>query len=272
MADSQGEHLRTYSGFLNDTWRLNSRVSLNLGLRYDRNDDRDQGGNKFASDAAFSPRLSVALMPRANGAWVVTSGFGRYVIDVAQGISDTASPAGRTATYSYTYSGPTVNVGLNASSPNLVPTAAALTTLFDWFFANGGTNRALRAAPTIPGVNTRIGSRLISPHADEYTLGVSRTLGAKGAVRLDGVVREYRDFYGLQRDMTTGRVLDSAAREYDLALIVKTNDPKRNYRAILAQGDYRLSSSLASPGITRCRGPKGISSGRHWRSDHGRHQ
>src|SRR6185436_6472584 len=179
------------------------------------------------------------------GPWVFTAGFGRYVTDVAQGVADTGSPAGRTATYSYTYSGPAVNVGLNANSPNLVGTDAALNTLFNWFFANGGTSRAVRVAPTIPGVNTRIDGRLISPHADEFTVGVSRAVGARGLVRVDFVSREYRAFYGQQRDTTTGKVPDSAGTIYDLALVVNTNDAKRNYQGVHSQLDYRVKSDLS---------------------------
>ena len=99
VADSSGGHLKTYSGFLNDVWQISPRFTANLGLRYDRNDDRDQAGNKFTSDAALSPRLSLSFTPTAGSRWVFTSGFGRYVTDVAQGVSDAGSPAGRTATY-----------------------------------------------------------------------------------------------------------------------------------------------------------------------------
>ena len=143
---------------------------------------------------------------------------------------------------------PTVNQGLTAGSPNLVSTEAALTTLFDWFFANGGTNRTVRVAPTIPGVNTRIDGRLVSPHADEDTAGVSRTPGTKGIVEVDGNSREYRDFYGQLRDTGTGKVTDTAGTVYDLALVANTNDAKRNYRGIHSQLDYRVSRALTISG------------------------
>ena len=201
VADSEGGHLKTYSGFINDVWRLNERVTLNLGVRYDRNDDRDQSGRTFTKDAAFSPRVSLSVAPLTSGPWIFTAGFGRYVTDVAQGVSDTGSPAGRTATYSYTYSGPTVNVGLNPSSPNLVSTDAALTTLFNWFFANGGTSRAVRVAPTIPGVNTQIDSRGSSRRtpASSARASVARWASKHGPRRLR--CARYRSFYGQRRDL-----------------------------------------------------------------------
>ena len=75
VADSSGGHLKTYSGFLNDVWQISPRFTANLGLRYDRNDDRDQAGNKFTSDAALSPRLSLSFTPTAGSNMGLTSGF-----------------------------------------------------------------------------------------------------------------------------------------------------------------------------------------------------
>ena len=57
--DTVGNHLTTYSTFLNDVWRVNKQLTLNLGLRYDKNSTQDQGGNKVGNDSAFSPRLGV---------------------------------------------------------------------------------------------------------------------------------------------------------------------------------------------------------------------
>ena len=57
--DTVGNDLTTYSTFLNDVWRMNKQLTMNLGLRYDKNSTQDQGGNKVGNDSAFSPRLGV---------------------------------------------------------------------------------------------------------------------------------------------------------------------------------------------------------------------
>jgi len=44
--------------FLNDVWRANRQLTLNLGLRYDKNSTFDQGAKKVGDDAA-SARASV---------------------------------------------------------------------------------------------------------------------------------------------------------------------------------------------------------------------
>ena len=47
--------LRTHSLFVNDQWRLTNRVTINAGLRWDRNDGKDSVGNVVAKDSGFSP-------------------------------------------------------------------------------------------------------------------------------------------------------------------------------------------------------------------------
>ena len=39
--NSLGTDFRTHSVFVNDVWRLNDRLSLNLGVRFDKNDGKD---------------------------------------------------------------------------------------------------------------------------------------------------------------------------------------------------------------------------------------
>ena len=42
LENSQGSHLETTSLFVNDTWRINDKLTVNLGVRYDRREVRGQ--------------------------------------------------------------------------------------------------------------------------------------------------------------------------------------------------------------------------------------
>ena len=179
------------------------RWTFNVGLRYDKNDGVDSQGRAVVKDSALSPRVSATFDPKA-----------RRQLDPQRvvrattwppsptAIGDGGSAGGQAATIDFAYLGPPVNTG-NPSSP--VPTERALKTLFDWFNANGGTNRPTRGAPVIPGLNTRIGDSLQSPNSREITLGVTRRLGAQGSVRVDGIYRRFHDFYITRIDSTTGQ-------------------------------------------------------------------
>jgi hypothetical protein len=246
FASSVGSALSTYSAFYNDSWRLSDRWTFNLGVRWDRTDAKDQAGKRVSKDDAFSPRLAATWDPQGNGTWTVNTGFARYSMGVNSGIADLASGAGRSSTFRYVYMGPAINTDLN--TPNPMSTADALTQVFNWFNANGGTGRPLRNSPTYAGVNRVMGEGLITPSAYEYTVGVARQLGPKGSFRVDGIFREYRDFFAEQKDMTTGKVVDPRGTQYDLGIVVNTNAVERNYRALQAQIQYRFAPTFTLGG------------------------
>ena len=202
--DTVGNHLTTYSTFLNDVWRMNNQLTMNLGLRYDKNSTQDQGGNKVGNDSAFSPRLGVTWDMNGSGKWIANLGYGHYVGMFNTQIADAASPAGRESNYSYWYQGPAVNT----TGPPYKTSAEALQIVWDWFFANGGTTRPVRTSPTVVGVNTSVDPKVKSSNSDEVMVGLARQLGNKGAVRVDYVYRKYHDFYGNFVNLGTGEVVD----------------------------------------------------------------
>lgn len=245
VAASLGTDFRTHSLFVNDTWRLNSRLSVNLGLRWDRNSGRDSADNMVADDSALSPRLALTFDPRGDGRWTVNAGYGKYVAGLANSIADSGSDGGVPATYQYAYEGPAINPDPSAAA--LLTTDEALRILYDWFHANGGTGRT-QTFVDIPGVSARIGDGLRSPAVHELTAGVTRQLGTRGLVRLDGVYRTWRDFYFSHRDTTTGTVADPAGILRDLTVIGNSNEPERNYAALNAQATWRFGTRVSLNG------------------------
>ena len=70
---SKGSNFRTHAAFINDSWRVNGRLTANLGVRLDKNHGLDQAGNLVTSTSAVSPRVGVILDPLGNQKWSVNA-------------------------------------------------------------------------------------------------------------------------------------------------------------------------------------------------------
>jgi hypothetical protein len=174
--------------------------------------------------------------------WTLSGGVGQYVAGILVTVADSSSPGGRAATFDYAYGGPSINTDASATR---MDQNAAIQTVLNWFIQNGGTNRTTRGAPSVPGLTTVIGGTLGSPRALEYTAGVARKIGARGAARIDGIYRDYGNFYSNRVDPTTGRVTNSVGQVFDLAVVDNAGDLARTYRAMRAQLSLRPTNVIA---------------------------
>ena len=140
--------------------------------------------------------------PTGDSLWTVNASYGKYIAGLANNIADSGSNGGVASTFQYEYLGPAINTDATAPTSSLIPTDEALRTLWAWFNANGGTDRPV-VGVDIPGVNNRVGDGLKSPSVHEVTGGVTRQIGSRGMVRVDGVYRSWTDFYFSRRDTGT---------------------------------------------------------------------
>ncbi len=237
--ESRRSSIRTYALFFNDQWRISDRLTANVGVRFDRNNARNQNRELVANDSAFSPRFGIVWDPTGGGKWSVTASFAKYVSALSQSIADASSPAGNPQTFQFLYRGADINP---AGAAALTATPQAIRQLFDWYFANGANNLPLNGAPTIPGLTPQIRGALRPPSNLEYAGGVNRTF-TRGTIRTDLVYRNYNDFYADRIDRSTGQVRDQFGRAYDLALIENTNLLEREYLGLSTQGTYRFGTT-----------------------------
>ena len=236
---SQGSKLQTQSVFVNDNWKVNNSLSFNLGVRWDKNHALDAGGHLVADDSQFSPRLAVSYDIKGDGKFRVSGSYARYVGQIQEGIAGTGgTSAGSPASYYYYWGGAPINT---ACPPTCTPTAQVLQQMYA---ALGVTQTGM--FPTIPadtinlpGVNQVILNPMKSPNANEYSLGFGGNLGSNFVYRVDGIRREFRDFYALDRNLGTGHVSDALGNVYDLGFYVNSNTPERNYTALNTSLSYR---------------------------------
>jgi outer membrane receptor protein involved in Fe transport len=87
---SKGSNFRTYSAFYNDNWRVNAKLTANLGVRWDKNHGLDQQGNLVVTTSTVSPRLGIVVDPSGDGKWSVTASFAKYAAAISNSVADSA--------------------------------------------------------------------------------------------------------------------------------------------------------------------------------------
>ena len=244
LQESEGSNFRTHSGFVNDTWRVGSRLSANVGVRFDKNHGSDQSGNRRREGQRMEPAARRHLGSDGEGrverdrqrGQVRRGNFqsGRRFVGGGRQPADSSvhlsrrqhqrpghDDAGRRRRRRFARSS-------TGSSPTAVPTCRST---------------ALRRSPA---------SRHRSPtacrlRAPGNTPAACRVSSARAhRLRADLLIRHYVDFYMRQTDTTTGLVQDPTGRQFDLSLITNAPDGllSRDYAGGTFTGTYRFGTKL----------------------------
>ncbi len=253
----------TNSFYVNDSWQLNDKWSFNIGVRYDENDGVDSGGATTVNDSKISPRLGFSYDVKGDGDLVINGSYGTYVAAIANTRADDTSQGGALSGMGFFYGGPAINTDANCRN-NFVgctDTDTALNTIFDWYFANGGTDDVTVARNNLsnlpnliftcfPGVTNVIPDTLKSPAAEEITIGVNKRLGSKGLIRADVVFREWEDFYSNVTDINSPFQPAAEAAGADVLLVGNFGEPplKRDYIGVNFMGRYRFGDKFTLSG------------------------
>jgi outer membrane receptor for ferrienterochelin and colicin len=256
---SAGTDFTTNSAYVNDTWRVNNNWTINVGVRYDKNDGQDGAGKTVADDSRISPRIGASWDIKGDGNWVLNASASRYVTAIANGVADSGG-GGNPSYFGYTYGGPLINTdGTNVCGPDhpelcMYTSPEAMEIVFDWFDSVGGLSNTdlWYASPSIAGLNDTV-ENLDSPYTDEFAIGFNKRLGTKGLLRVDFVRRESHDFYAIRRDLSTGtvdfeeEVLPGViiSETFDLGVTYNEDDlAKRDYMGVHTALQYRFNDRL----------------------------
>ena len=119
------------------------------------------------------------------------------------------------------------------------------------------TGGRLNLRPTVgadvPGINTRVAPNLSSPSADEVAGGITKQIGTRALLRIDGVYRKYEDFYATRIDQSTGQVVNELGDEFDVIVTENTNDVERKYAGLNLSGSWRPGRLTLGIGYTLSR-------------------
>jgi hypothetical protein len=245
----RGSNLSTSSAYVNDRWEITSRATVNLGLRYDRNNAKDAVGRLISNDAALSPRLSATFDVRSDGRQQLFASYGHYAAKILEG-GGASQQVGVFNQYGWQYGGPTIN-GSDVPANQLLAAPEALARLFAWFDSVGGVqNRQYLTFITTPDSSNVFHGSLKSPSVEERSIGYGIQLH-RGYVRADYVARNWHHFYAFRVDRTTGQQNSPLGNKLDVAWVVNDDSETiRAYRAVQLQSSWHYRKLNVGGGYT----------------------
>jgi outer membrane receptor protein involved in Fe transport len=169
--------------FLQDGWRLTDRLTLNLGVRWDKEDVTDDDDN-------YAPRIGFAWDPLGRGKTVVRGGYGRFYDRFQYGYYQDFFQDSISITQGFILRYP--NAGVNQklffdlAQANGVTTLTGLRDLLVQMLESGAGS-VLNTAPTVDNPDRK------QAYVDTYSLGGEHEVWRGVTVALDLVHSENRD-------------------------------------------------------------------------------
>jgi len=249
---STGTRLRSDSTYVNDRWDYNTRLSFNVGARYDKNHAVDADAHLISGDSNVSPRLGALFDIRGDGKHRVSATFSRYAAKITDGsnVLSTAQAAGNPGAFQWAYQDVTLPNGTVCKATPQNPTGTpndqlltadkVLANVFAWFDCIGGTNNTANLLTTsYPGYGSRFKSSLKTPAVDEETVGYGVQLGHSAFARVDGIHRQWHNFYAAEVDTPAQRIIPPNNIAADMRFTVNDDKfTKRTYNAVELQGGW----------------------------------
>lgn len=220
--------VRTASLFVTDRWTAGSRLTLDLGARFERVTSQATGDISGADGSALVPRLAAAYALTADGRTVLQATYGHYAGKYNDVQFSRNSNVGNADRINGTYIGP-AGEGRDFA-PGFDP-------------ANYQTFTG-----TFPTANVFYDDNLSSPLTREFSFALARELGSSGWARVSYVNRHATDFVedfitfdGGQTAINRSGVNLGA---FDNVVYRNSDVPKRDYQALILQSAYGLGRSL----------------------------
>jgi len=167
--------------YVNDKWSLNKNLSIQLGLRFDKYEAKNETGTKTAGANGTSPRLGVKYDLFGDSKWVFGASWARYNGKVLEGITNQVTGQGNPIETDYNYIGP----------------AGQQTFAFLQQKANYDITPAGIAYYGNPAVNVKLNDAMKAPNTTESQVSAAYTYNSEmlgqGFFRMTYVAKKWSD-------------------------------------------------------------------------------
>ena len=220
--------IRTTSVYLQDRWTL-ARLTLDLGVRYERAASDATGGAPSIGAQSIVPRLAALYAVREDGNTVVGSSYAHYSGRYTSSIFGRNTPVANAGRVTSVYNGP---AGQG----------------YEFGPAYDLANYSV-VSGSFPTANIFLDEALESPLTREWTLSAAQALGERGAVRAMYVWRRATRLAESFIDNPTAAGKTVVAQNgttfgtFDNVYYRNADAAVRNYQAIEMIGNYQLRSN-----------------------------
>jgi hypothetical protein len=224
--------INTLSFYVNDSWAVNNKLSLNLGIRAETVSSDATGGIVGIDTSAVTPRLAVAFDPRGDGQMTLQATYSHY-----------------SGKYGESQFAANTNVG----TPNAV---------FGFYTGPDGQGRDFAPgfdpanyqtyAGDFPVQNIFFDDNLKSPLTKEFTVSAGGAIGPRGYAKMTYINRRasnfVEDFVTADGGSTTVGENGVEFGTFSNVNYRNTDMLERNYDGLEMQGRYQVASNLVFDG------------------------
>lgn len=218
--------INTTSFYAQDRWTPVRRLTLDLGVRYERVRSEASGNIVGVDTDTWVPRVAATFDVQGHGKTIVSTSYAHYAGRYAQNYFNKNTMVGNAGRITRTYVGP-AGQGMNFA-PAFDPANYVIT------------------SGSFPTANVFFEDGLSSALTKEFTLSAGRELGDRGVARATYVWRRAGNFIEtfVDRPMLDGRttVVESGftVGTFDNVYYRNSDAPTRGYQGLQFQGTYRL--------------------------------
>jgi outer membrane receptor protein involved in Fe transport len=226
--------IRTLSLFLQDRWLVTPKLTLNFGVRYENVRSEATGGIVGVDTDTWVPRLAASYDLTGDGKTVLQASYAHYSGKYSESQFAGNTTVGNPALVTYVYAGPE-GQGLDFA-PGFDPANYQIT---------GGE---------FPTANIFFEPGLSSPVTREASFSIGRELGGRGSAKLTFTNRNYYNFVEdfIDDPSAAGKVPvvfeGVNYGTFDAVTFRNSDEPRREYRGLLFQTNYRLRNNLQVEG------------------------